>query len=133
MFGYPRPWMPRGRTILVVEDDADLRRMFRTTLAFSGFRVLEAGDGLSALHQLDTERPDLVILDLGLPLVSGHVVRQEIAAHAHTRDIPIVVVTGTPTSRDSINVTCLLRKPVGPDELVQTVRTCLASGARRAV
>jgi DNA-binding response OmpR family regulator len=56
------------RTILIVEDNDDLRRMFRTALHFDGFQVLEAGDGLTALHILDTvPPPDLVLLDLGLP------------------------------------------------------------------
>jgi DNA-binding response OmpR family regulator len=120
--------MPGARTILLVDDDVDLRRLFRTALAFSGFRILEAGDGLHALHILDTDPPDLVVLDLGLPVVSGHVVRQEIAAHAHLRDIRVVVVTGEPGPHHGMNVACVLRKPVTAEQLIHTVRTCLASG-----
>jgi DNA-binding response OmpR family regulator len=115
--------------VLIVEDDRDLRRMFRTALTVSGFHVMEAPDGLDALRLLDIEPPDLVILDLGLPLVSSHVVRQELAAQAHTRDIPVVVVTGSSSGHADLNVACLLRKPVAPEELVATVRRCLASGA----
>jgi CheY-like chemotaxis protein len=117
-------------TVLIVEDDVDLRRMFRTALALDGFSIREAGDGLDALRILDADRPpDLVLLDLGLPLVSGYVVRQEIAAHAHTRNIPIVVVTGSAADHDRLDVACVLQKPVSPDRLVNTVRSCLASGA----
>jgi DNA-binding response OmpR family regulator len=106
--------------------------MFRRALSFGGFDVREAGDGLEALRALDVDPPDLVILDLGLPLVRGEVVRQEIAAHAHTRRIPIVVVTGAGGALDHLDVNCVLRKPVSPDELVNTARACLASGAGSA-
>ena len=116
------------KTVLVVEDNADLRMMFRTALTLEGFRVLEADDGLTALRLLDSDRPDLVVLDLGLPVISGHVVREEIAAQADLRKIPIVIVTGSPVG-DAQGVACVLRKPVLPDELVRTVRRCLAAGA----
>lgn len=112
----------------MVEDDADLRRMFRMALGFAGFRVIEAADGLNALRLLDVERPKAVVLDLGLPLVSGQTVRTEIAAHAHTRDIPVVIVTGQPGDHNGLDAACVLRKPLSPDRLVQTVRSCIASG-----
>ncbi len=103
--------------------------MYRTALGFAGFTVVEAEDGLSALQHLDERAPDLVILDLMLPTVSGLIVQQEIAAHVHTRDIPIVVVTGSAMNLDDLPVPCILRKPVSPDELVSTVQSCLSSGA----
>ena len=116
-------------TVLIVEDDVDARRMLRATLSVAGYRVLEAGDGLDALRLLDTNRPDLVVLDLGLPLIDGLVVRQELAAHVHTRDIPVVIVTGsTSAAEDDLGVACLLRKPVSPDALLTAVQSCMASG-----
>ena len=59
------------RRVLVVEDDDDLRALFTTTLQFAGFEVSDAADGLAALRALDTNRPDLVVLDLRIPFVSG--------------------------------------------------------------
>jgi DNA-binding response OmpR family regulator len=117
------------QVVLVVEDNADLRRMFRITLALAGFDVDEAGDGLDALRRIDLRRPDLVVLDIGLPTISGVVVQQEIAAQAYTRQIPVVIVTGMAMNLDHLNVACVLRKPVEPEELVETVRSCLAAGA----
>lgn len=114
--------MPR---VLLIEDDHDLRGLFRTALVLARHDVLEARNGLEALQCLDRDRPDLVLLDLGLPLVDGYVVRQEIAAHAHTRDIPIVVVTAAQVTPQELDVVCVLRKPVEPDDLVETVRRCL--------
>lgn len=115
-------------TVLIVEDDADLRRMFRTALALAGYDILEAADGLEALRVLDTYPPTAVILDLGLPVISGHAVRQEIAAQAHTRHVPVIVVTGQPGTHDELDATCILRKPVSPDRLVHVVKTCIAAG-----
>jgi two-component system, OmpR family, phosphate regulon response regulator PhoB len=121
--------MAKSATVLIVEDDPALRRMYRTALILAHFDVVEADDGMAALHFLDQRAPDIVVLDLMLPTMSGLVVQQEIAAHAHTRNIPIVIVTGSDLSLDHIDVPCVLRKPVDPDALVKAVRSCLASGA----
>jgi DNA-binding response OmpR family regulator len=120
-------------TVLIVEDDADLRRMFRTALALAGFSVLEAGNGLDALRVLDSNPPEAVILDLGLPFMSGEAVRQEIAAQAHTRHVPVIVVTGQPGSHEALDAACILRKPVSPDRLVYVVKNCIASGGGSAL
>jgi DNA-binding response OmpR family regulator len=119
----------RRDTVLVVEDDASVRQMYRTALSFAGFTVVEAQDGLAALHFLDQRTADIVVLDLMLPTVSGLTVQQEIAAHAHTRNIPIVIVTGSDMNLDGVDVPCILRKPVSPDRLIAAVRNCLAAGA----
>ena len=121
--------MARKQTILVVEDDQDLRRLFRTALTLAGYEVQEAGDGLEALHKIDHTPPDLVVLDVVLPRMSGLVVQQEIAAHVLTRQIPVVIITGSAIELGETGATCLLRKPISPDQLVDTVRKCLASGA----
>ena len=120
--------MARPQRILIVEDDSDLRRMFRQMLSFGGYEVLEAGDGLNALRAIDAGPLDAVILDLGLPVLSGHVVRQELAAQAHTRQIPVIVVTGESGDHERLDAACVLRKPVSPERLLHVVRTCIASG-----
>jgi CheY-like chemotaxis protein len=118
------------RTLLVVEDDDDLRRMYRTTLALAGFDVAEAADGMDALRHLDgSEAPDLILLDLGLPLISGQTVAQEVAAQAHLRHIPVLVVTGSTEPLDYLDVACVLRKPVRAETLIEAVWRCLTSGA----
>ena len=119
----------KRRTVLVVEDDHDLRASFRTILALAGYLVREAPDGLHALRQLDLEPPDVVVLDLMLPNVSGLDVQHEIVSNIGTRAIPIVVVTGTSLDLDHLTVSCILRKPVMPDELVVAVERCLTARA----
>ena len=99
----------RRRTALIVEDDVELRRIFRLALSFDGFHGVEASDGLEALHLIDEEPPDLIVLDLGLPGVSGHEVLSEVAAHAETRRIPVVVVTGASEDLNHLDVACVLQ------------------------
>lgn len=118
--------------VLIVEDDPLARQMYRTALTFAGFDIIEAQDGLAALRILDQHTADIVLLDLNLPKLDGLTVQQEIAAHAHTSDIPVVIVTGSDAPLDHINVPCVLRKPVTGDDLVAAVRRCLAAGASGA-
>lgn len=121
-----------AKRILIVDDDADLRRMFRLALTVAGYEVEEAGDGLDALQLVENNPPDLVVLDLVLRSLDGLSVQQELAARAFTRHIPIVIVTGSTLDTTGVEVACVLRKPVMPDDLVRTVTACLASGAPSA-
>ena len=73
--------------------------------------------------------PILSYYDLMLPFVGGAVVQQEIASHVFTRDIPVVIITGSGKDLSDLQVACVLRKPVTPEELVRTVASCLTSGA----
>lgn len=118
------PPLPR-KSILVVEDDDDLRRIFRDSLKFSGFDVREAADGHDALQMIENAPPDVVVLDIRLPTLDGLSVRDELAANPRTKDIPVVVVTGAPVDLRRLRGTKLLRKPVPPDDLVATVRASL--------
>jgi CheY-like chemotaxis protein len=120
------------RTILIVEDDADLRRLYASALRIAGYVVRESGDGLSALHQLDEVRPDCIVLDLMLPRLSGYAVRSELAASAEMRDIPIVIVTGTEADSSRLGTSCILRKPALPDDVVVAVERCIAIRVRRS-
>jgi CheY-like chemotaxis protein len=117
------------KSILIAEEDPDERRLYRMTLVFEGYEVHEAGDGIEALTTFEQHPPDLVILDLDLPRLDGLSVQREIAAHAITRDIPIVLVTSAGLDTSALDVACVLRRPVKPDELARVVRSCLLSGA----
>ena len=119
--------MAPQQTILIVEDDAELRRMYSQALLMAGFAVREARGGFEALQKVDSDPPDIVVLDLSLPGLDGFTVHAELAAHTHTRSIPIVVVTGTTGNLDELDVACVLRKPITPDSLVVAVQKCLAS------
>jgi DNA-binding response OmpR family regulator len=96
-----------------VEDDAQLRDLYRTALRQVGFSIAAVGDGVEALGYLEAAVPDVIVLDIGLPQLNGLDLQREIDAHAETCDIPIIVVTGgdTPVPNPS-DYACVLRKPI---------------------
>ncbi len=116
-----------GRHVLVVEDDPDLRHLYATALMLARFDVSVAADGLEALQKIDSDPPDLLLLDLGLPIVPGEAIMSEVAARAQNSRIPIVVVTGQVLVSPPAAAECVLLKPVALDDLVRTVERCLAA------
>jgi DNA-binding response OmpR family regulator len=115
----------RSARILIVEDDPGLRYVYRAALSVSGYDVICAGDGIEALYQLDADLPDLVVLDLALPRLSGRDVQREISANARYRHIPILVVTGDPGDLVESDHLCIMRKPVELAALSDAVDRCL--------
>ncbi len=109
--------------MLIVEDHADLRTVFRVALTIAGFNVREAYDGYQALVAIEEDPPAVVVLDLGLPRVSGFTVLEEIQARHDFPQPAVVVVTGL----DGVEASgaAVLRKPVEPAVLVATVKSVL--------
>ena len=116
----------RPSVILLVEDNADLRRMFRTALLLEGFEVQEAADGYEALRLIEQGAATLVVLDLRLPIIDGLTVLRELE---RKQKVPVVVVTASDEDVSRFDVECVLRKPVTPDKLIATVKRCLAKSA----
>ena len=116
--------MRQRGTVLIVEDDPDLRGMFRIALTLDGFAVEEAADGLSALAYLDTHTPEAIVLDMGLPGFSGETVLGEIRAQMNTCEIPVVVVSGREKPED-VDLDCFLKKPAPADAVIAAVRRCI--------
>jgi len=123
------PGVSRRANILIVEDDPDLREVFQIALSFEGFDVREARSGFEALRMLDAQPPDLVLLDLGLPGIDGFAVREEISANAFTQHIPVIIVTASTQDLSHLDAAGILRKPISPADVVDTVRRHLAMGA----
>jgi two-component system KDP operon response regulator KdpE len=124
-----------GARVLVVEDDPGILRALKTNLTRHGFDVETAETGAEALDAYARRRPDLILLDLGLPDVDGTVVIQEVRARANT---PIVVLSVRGAERDKVTALDLgaddyLTKPFGVEELLARVRVALrhAVGAAR--
>ena len=109
-------------SVLVIEDDAGLRELYRSSLRTAGYSVTAVEDGVSALHILEGHVPDVIVLDLMLPRLGGRDVHRELKSNPATSRVPIVVVTGT-DARD-LNPTDfikVLRKPIHLDALVRAV------------
>jgi two-component system KDP operon response regulator KdpE len=117
--------------ILVVEDDDDLRQGLALRLTASGYDVVLAADGLSAVSAARTERPDLVLLDIGLPGGSGLTVLQRYSDAAALMFTPVVVLTGRdPMAIEAdvrkYGVAGFLTKPAENDELLRVIERALS-------
>jgi two-component system, OmpR family, KDP operon response regulator KdpE len=114
-------------TVLVVDDEPHLRRALVVNLKANGFSVIEAATGEQALQMAASERPDLVVLDLGLPGIDG---MEVIVGLRGWNSVPIVVLTVRDDQRTKVRALDLgaddyLTKPFGMDELLARVRAAL--------
>lgn len=87
-----------GQTIMVVEDFEDTRLMLRQALEAKGYRVVEAINGQEAVDLSGREHPDLILMDLDLPILDGIAATQRIRKQSEMRTVPIVAVTAYPMS-----------------------------------
>jgi len=114
-------------TILIVDDEPPIRRFLRSSLAAQGYRVVEAETGEAALRQIADERPDLIVLDLGLPDRDGIELIREIR---QTVETPIVVLSVRDDEKGKVQALDLgasdyVTKPFGTEELLARVRAAL--------
>lgn len=82
-----------AKHILLVDDDADCRLICRTFLTYAGFRITECGDGETAVRLASTNHPDLILMDLSLPVLDGWGAARTLKERRDTRGIPIVALT----------------------------------------
>jgi DNA-binding response OmpR family regulator len=120
------------QSVLVVDDEPKIARLARDYLEHAGYAVLTAGDGPSAVHVARTRRPDLVVLDLGLPGLDGLEVLRSIRMSG---PMPVVVLTARDTELDKLlglelGADDYVTKPFSPRELVARVRAVLRRSER---
>ena len=94
----------RGITVLLVEDEDQLRRVMKDLLEREGYRVAEARDGIQALDQVDRHAPDLVMLDLNLPGLDGYGVLKHLRSRPATSRIPVIVLTAKGDEDNEVRV-----------------------------
>ncbi len=116
-------------TVLVVEDFEDNRFMMRRLLEMSGYRVVEAVDGQEAVEKAQSERPNLILMDLSLPLLDGLAATRRIRELLH--EVPIVAVSAHDTAdfhADALAAGCdeYVTKPIDFDELEHLLGRLLA-------
>ena len=117
-------------TVLIVDDDADTRELFRYVMERQGRRVIEAIDGNAAMTIVMQTRPDLILMDAGLPGLDGISATLKIRQIPHLSDVPVVFISGhvQPHMRQqalAIGGTDYLEKPVSIDALETVVSQCL--------
>lgn len=115
--------------VLVVDDDRHIVDALSRTLRAKGFAVAQAYDGREAMKAIERNRPDLVLLDLKMPVMDGYQVIQEVKSHDATKDIPIVVMTAHRMDHDRIDILSLaaeaVSKPFSAEELAARVESVL--------
>jgi DNA-binding response OmpR family regulator len=116
-----------AKTILVVEDDPTMRQVLQQTLRSNGFDVALAVDALGAVTQARARKPELVLLDLGLPGGGGFTVMQRLRSIVQLSSIPILVVSGQDRTASEARAleagaTAYLQKPASPEQVLDAVR-----------
>jgi two-component system, cell cycle response regulator DivK len=117
--------------VLVVEDQEELRRLYAEQLTLSGFDVIEAGNGEDAISHTSSHNPDVVLMDLSLPILDGWEATRRLKSDTRTAHIPIVALTAHDGSGELQRATragCdwFVPKPCPPDALITEVRRVLA-------
>ncbi|MHB1355246.1 MAG: response regulator transcription factor [Anaerolineae bacterium] len=115
-------------TILVVDDEKNIRELIKLYLSNAGYRVVNAGDGAEALRLAHTDKPDLMVLDLMLPQVDGFEVCRRLRREGN--DLPIIMLTARDDDVDKIvglelGADDYLTKPFNPRELVARIKAVL--------
>lgn len=119
-----------SRTILLVEDHEDNRIVYRTILEHVGYTVLLAGDGVEGVRLAREQKPDLILMDVSIPLMDGWTATSVLKADPETASIPIVALTAHALAGDrerALEVGCdgYLAKPVEPRRVLEEVRRFL--------
>ena len=115
------------RRILVVEDPEDNRQILRDLLAHAGFDVIEVGDGEQALPAAIAHHPDVILMDIQLPLLDGYEATRRIKADPAVKHIPVIVVTSYALSGDEAKARdagcdAYVAKPFSPKALLAKIR-----------
>lgn len=120
-----------GTTVLIVEDNLDNRTIYRTILEYHGFRVLLAEDGEQGVRLARTHLPDIVLMDISIPIIDGHEATRILKADRATASIPIIALTAHAQTEDRVlaaEAGCdgYISKPAEPNHVVSEVRRLLA-------
>jgi len=115
---------PGARTVLIVDDEVSIVEALAEILAWEGFSVLTAGNGELALEQLARARPDVVLMDVMMPVMGGIEAARAIKANPQTADVPIVIMTAGPIP-DGVDGSLAVRKPFELAALLRVIRRAL--------
>jgi DNA-binding response OmpR family regulator len=121
--------------IVVADDDVDVRMLVALKLRHSGYDVVDVGDGAAAVEACRAERPDLVVLDLMMPVMSGLEACRAIKAEPELSDVPVVLLTARAQNTDvdaglAVGADAYVTKPFSPKELAARVESLLEGSGR---
>jgi two-component system, cell cycle response regulator DivK len=122
--------MTRPSLVLLVDDVADNRDLYEEYLIFKGYHVLTADNGEDCLRVLDAHRPDIILLDLRMPRMSGQETLRQVKARPELASVPVVALTAHALEDErwralSIGFDAFIAKPCLPDDLVTAIEIIL--------
>ena len=119
--------MANRTRVLVVDDYPDAREMYREYLASMGFDVVEAANGLEAITRAVETVPDVILMDMALPVLDGEQATRRLKADSRTAAIPVVALSGyeAPESGGREHFAAFLLKPCLPEDVVKAIRAAL--------
>src|SRR5579871_1005815 len=120
------------KKILAVDDERHIVRLVQVNLERAGYEVVTAFDGKEALEKVESERPDLVVLDVMMPYMDGFEVLKNLRKNPETRELPVIMLTAKAQDADVFRgwqsgVDCYLTKPFNPMELIVFVKRIFTS------
>ena len=115
------------KKILAVDDERHIVRLVQVNLERAGYQVVTAYDGKEALEKVESEQPDLVVLDVMMPYMDGFEVLKTLRKNQPTRELPVIMLTAKAQDADVFRgwqsgVDCYLTKPFNPMELISFVK-----------
>lgn len=119
-----------AKKIMVVDDEPYIARVIKFKLEQEGYTVISANDGQSGLQKIKEEKPDLVLLDVMMPGLSGYEVCQRIKEDAELAGIPVVILTAKGQERDreqglTMGASDYITKPFSPNRLLELVKSMI--------
>jgi two-component system cell cycle response regulator DivK len=128
----PSPTRP---VVLVVDDHPDNLHMYALALTAEGFDVHEARNGHQALEAAAAVKPDIIVMDVGLPVMDGWAATQKLKADPATKHIPVIILTGHAMLGEgrqarTVGAEAYLTKPCLPDDLIYEIRRLLQTRAK---
>jgi DNA-binding response OmpR family regulator len=118
--------------ILIAEDEPDIRELITFTLTFAGHQVIPTANGEEALQMAQKEIPDLMLLDVRMPRLTGYEVCQQIKADTATQHIPVIFLSAKGQESEiaagiELGAADYVLKPFSPDQLVERIKKVLAT------
>jgi two-component system cell cycle response regulator DivK len=138
MIEAPHPDTSAQPLVLVVDDFQDNREMYAEYLAYCGFRVIEARNGKEAIEQAFAQSPNVIVMDLSLPVMDGWEATRRLKADGRTKGIPVIALTGHALqghSKGALDAGCdaFVAKPCLPDQLVLEINRMLGTSVSAPV
>lgn len=122
--------------VLIVDDEADIVSTVKYRLEFCGFEVITAANGKEGLEKAANEKPDIILLDISMPVMNGHEVLERLKSYPELKDIPVIMLTAYSDAKDiakaaNLGIAGYITKPFDFSELMGKISNALENKIRQ--